>query len=104
MNYVKSSEMKIACQPAICLVLCHYYLSAKALQVVMRRLLTSQLFNLRMLVVVHNGEYVKLNLSGINDATGRVVQVNGSNELLDFSAFYEGVDFLTDAEMDSGVL
>ncbi|MCM2295585.1 hypothetical protein [Rhodoferax sp.] len=101
---MKSREMKIACRPAICLVLCHYYLSAKALQDVVRRLLTSQLFDLRMLVVVHNGDYMELNLEGLNDVMGRVSQVTGSNMLLDFSAFYEGLAFLKEGEMDSGVL
>lgn len=104
MACVKLNEIKSGCRPSISLVLCHYYLSANVLQVVIRRLFASNLFNLRMLVVVHNGDYVELNLENYTDLAGRVHQVNGSNSLLDFSAFHEGLDSLNDGEMESGVL
>lgn len=85
----------------ISIVICHYYLSDKKLTSILNFLLADNLFNIARVVVVQNGR--KINLK-IKKNENKLILIEGSNGLLDFSAFLEGADQLDDEEIESGIL
>lgn len=92
--------MKVINRPSISIVLCHYYLKQALLEKLVKNILKSKLFIIKSIVIVHN------NSGAINDFKFKDVihHISGSNQLLDFSAYREGLEYLRANKLDDAAL
>lgn len=92
--------MKVFSCTSVSIVLCHYYLKPELLEALVKNILKSGLFKIKSLVIVHNNPDVITDFK-FNDV---IHHINGSNQLLDFSAYREGLAYLRENKLDDAAL